>query len=169
VVIALSLVTLTLLALGVNAALLNGRPAPLAAAGLIPVVIALSAVTLSLVGQRAERASELEWQASAPAKAGSADLSGRVRPALSVDVTSPDLPAGYDARYFWRLRVPGYPELSEAEQRGLAYKASLRPPGLSAEVTIPVAGDELHWWRGAAGGLLLIGLLGVVLRGSREA
>ncbi|WP_030435112.1 hypothetical protein [Actinoplanes subtropicus] len=141
-VIGLTLVALALLVLAVNAALLYGRPAPLAAAGLIPVAITLAVVTLALVDQRAERTRELEWQASAPA----GSKSGSVQLVLTQGIR---------------------PESSEARPCAGAYRPATACDFAVALATEPA--DELHWWPGIAGGLLLIGLLGVVLPGSREA
>jgi len=127
-------------------------------------------VTLTLVGQQAERAEELRWQASAPGK-------------VLIPGTGIVAPPAHDLTARSLLGLPDYHELSDAEREGLAYKASLRgaqpcsgdyrPATVCdlAVVRLDTAElvEEPHWWRGAAGGLLLIGLLGVVLRGSREA
>jgi len=169
-VIALALVTLALLALAVNAALLNGRPAPMAAAGLVPVAVALTAVALTLTNQRAERTLELQWQAAGPPRTQSSGSAGAGSLPRSVTGGASALTRIDDEELLRQIRSSSeYPALTKAEQRGLAYQESLRPAGLSADITPAVDDHEPHWWRGAGGGLLLIGLLGVALRGSREA
>jgi hypothetical protein len=124
-VVGLALAALALLVLAVNAALLTGRPAHLAAIGLIPVVFALAAVTLTLVDQRTERARELAWQA-------------------------------------WYGLTQGVTPLCDpanGRTSDCGYLVATRIVGRTA---------DLHWWPGLAAALLLLGLLGVVLRGSRE-